>query len=207
MHTVRCAIASSWYNTHARKNLKVPGVPLRHVLLSKLSSTSDPAALSVVGILQYNCQCPDCEDTNVYPKGRFISEFGIQSYPTWETLSPAMGLADTYVDSGQMSWRQRKFLEAPSSVFNFVSQRFRLPADCKWPTAGGDTGGGGQLPAWSMYIRSCQFDILHRHVWTVHCHGVVATCRLLEPTTDSLDEWFRRVTVCVCVCVSCRECG
>lgn len=131
-----CVFASSWCNDHAWGNRLASILhELLHVEPGRLGHVDCVAHASCHNNLQYNCQCSDCEDPNIYPKGRFISEFGIQSYPNWDTLTQAMGSADLYVDSAQMYWRQRKFSEAPSSVFNFVSQRFRLPADCKWPWA------------------------------------------------------------------------
>lgn len=81
--------------------------------------------------MQYNCDCKDCENPNVYPKARFVSEFGVQSYPTLETLGPALGAADSYVDSGNMRWRQRKFSDAPSSVFDWAGLHFRLASNCE----------------------------------------------------------------------------
>lgn len=98
--------------------------------------------------LQYGCDCSNCEDPNIYPKARFVSEFGIQSYPTWETLSQALAAGDLYVDSGQMYWRQRKFSDAPSSVFNFASLRFRFPADCKYYSQYGTVGKKPTLTEW-----------------------------------------------------------
>lgn len=91
-----------------------------------------PAAPLVVPV-QYNCMpsCNDCENANIYPKARFVSEFGIQSYPSWDTLSGALGADDWSVNSGQMYWRQRKFSDAPSSVFDFAGQHFRMADDCE----------------------------------------------------------------------------
>lgn len=83
---------------------------------------------------QYNCDCKDCENPNFYPKARFVSEFGVQSYPTLETLGLALAASDGYVDSGNMRWRQRKFSDAPSSVFDWAGLHFRLASDCKWVT-------------------------------------------------------------------------
>lgn len=81
---------------------------------------------------QYGCACDDCENPNLYPKARFVSEFGVQSYPTYDTLRTSLSRADSYVDSGNMYWRQRKFSNAPSSVFNWAALHFRMAGDCEW---------------------------------------------------------------------------
>lgn len=79
-----------------------------------------------------NCDCADCSNPNVFPKARFVSEFGVQSYPTYDTLRTALSRADSYVDSGNMYWRQRKFSDAPSTVFNWAGYNFRMAGDCEW---------------------------------------------------------------------------
>ena len=49
----------------------------------------------------------ECTDTSRYPRGRFVSEYGWQSYPSLHTLRGATAPADWSNDSPMMEHRQR----------------------------------------------------------------------------------------------------
>ena len=49
----------------------------------------------------------ECTDTSLYPRGRFVSEYGWQSYPSLFTLAEATSPVDWSNDSPMMNHRQR----------------------------------------------------------------------------------------------------
>jgi beta-mannosidase len=49
----------------------------------------------------------DCENTDLFPSSRFVSEFGFQSQPSFQTYSSVLNATDFFKDSEMMLYRQR----------------------------------------------------------------------------------------------------
>jgi beta-mannosidase len=89
-------------------------------------------------LLQYDA---DCEDYSTYPKAKFISEFGSQSYPTFATYSEYTKPADWQVDNEMTGFRNRRFANGLEVLETQFKRHFRLPATCEYASKG--DGGGG----------------------------------------------------------------
>lgn len=73
----------------------------------------------------------DCEDFTTYPKAKFISEFGSQSYPTFATYAEATSVKDWQVDNPMTGFRNRRFGNGLEMFEKQFKRHFRLPASCE----------------------------------------------------------------------------
>lgn len=77
----------------------------------------------------------DCEDYNTYPKAKFISEFGSQSYPTFATYAEATSVKDWQVDNPMTGFRNRRFGNGLEMFEKQFKRHFRLPTSCELPSS------------------------------------------------------------------------
>ncbi|KAI8475070.1 MAG: glycoside hydrolase superfamily, partial [Monoraphidium minutum] len=78
------------------------------------------------GDVHYYNYAADCQDWRHYPRARFVSEYGWQSYPTWPTYRAATAAPDWSVASEMHEYRQRH----PNGTREILAQldrRFTLP--------------------------------------------------------------------------------
>ena len=73
----------------------------------------------------YNYDC-DCEDYRVYIKGRFISEFGFQSHPSFLGYQPVSEPVDWKIDSTFSEFLQRHE-NGNQQIYDQLSKHFTLP--------------------------------------------------------------------------------
>lgn len=78
--------------------------------------------------MQYDA---DCEDYSTYPKAKFISEFGSQSYPTFQTYATVTSPEDWQVDNNMTGFRNRRFGNGLQVFETQFKRHFRLPAECE----------------------------------------------------------------------------
>lgn len=69
----------------------------------------------------------DCTDWTTFPQGRLVSEYGIQSYPSLETLRPVTEPEDWDPNSTIMLHRQRKAL-GNQHISERIGRYFAMPA-------------------------------------------------------------------------------
>ena len=74
----------------------------------------------------------DCEDEDIYPTARFVSEFGYQSHPSLQTYIdalPAKGAAEHLVNGSEfLSFRQRH-PNGDAQMLRQLQRRFKVPAE------------------------------------------------------------------------------
>uniref|UniRef100_A0A383W609 beta-mannosidase n=1 Tax=Tetradesmus obliquus TaxID=3088 RepID=A0A383W609_TETOB len=75
----------------------------------------------------------DCEDYSTYPKAKFISEFGSQSYPTFATYAEYTAPSDWQVDNYMTGFRNRRFANGLEVLETQFKRHFRLPATWSAP--------------------------------------------------------------------------
>ncbi|CAK0764706.1 hypothetical protein CVIRNUC_003185 [Coccomyxa viridis] len=68
----------------------------------------------------------DCLDTRVYPRSKFVSEFGFQSYPSFGALKNVTVPEDWSYTSAMMNYRNRKDNGNPTMVAQ-IARHFNLP--------------------------------------------------------------------------------
>jgi beta-mannosidase len=78
------------------------------------------------GDLHYYNYIADCADVSIYPRARFISEFGFQSYPSLHTLNPAVAPQDLFFNSPIMLNRQHH-PDGNTQLLSQLQRHFRLP--------------------------------------------------------------------------------
>ncbi|EIE20788.1 glycoside hydrolase [Coccomyxa subellipsoidea C-169] len=76
----------------------------------------------------------DCTDPRVYPRSKFVSEFGFQSYPSFSALKQVTAPEDWSYTSPMMNYRNRKDNGNPTLVAQ-IARHFNLPA-AKAPPGG-----------------------------------------------------------------------
>ena len=78
------------------------------------------------GDVHYYNYTANCWDTTVFPKPRFASEYGYQSYPSYETLEKISLEDDLTWDSILMIYRQHH-QDGNQQIENMISQNYMLP--------------------------------------------------------------------------------
>ena len=65
------------------------------------------ASTSTAGDMHFYDYNMDCENSDEFPTSRFVSEFGFQSHPSFQTYSSVINETDYFKDSPMMQYRQR----------------------------------------------------------------------------------------------------
>ncbi|XP_070577836.1 beta-mannosidase-like [Ptychodera flava] len=78
------------------------------------------------GTVHYYNYDDDCWDHTIYPKPRFVAEYGYQSMPSFQTLKRVSIEEDWVYDSPFMTHRQHS-AEAGLAMENLMKRHFRLP--------------------------------------------------------------------------------
>lgn len=84
----------------------------------------------------------DCLDPAIYPPGRFVSEFGFQSYPSWAAVQGATAPQDWSPTSEMFGYRQRH-AGGNQQLQEQLARHFRLPAGGWDPAGNAATGRSG----------------------------------------------------------------
>lgn len=106
----------------------------------KLWGQASTAAQGDVHFYDYNC---DCEDYRSFPEAKFISEFGFQTMPSFETYEPVILPEDYDVNSPLLQYRQRH-QDGNSQIEAQMVKHFDLPTSC--------SGSDGQQRSFDMYL-------------------------------------------------------
>jgi len=80
------------------------------------------------GDIHYYNYLADCEDHTTYPRARFISEHGYQSFPSFLEYEPVLAEEDWSRNSTQLSLRQRH-PGGQEQMVNMVGSHFLLPPE------------------------------------------------------------------------------
>ena len=78
------------------------------------------------GDVHYYNYIDDCWDTSIFPKPRFASEYGYQSYPSQITLSKIASSDELTWGSFLMNYRQHH-ANGNKEIVNFIKQHYSLP--------------------------------------------------------------------------------
>jgi beta-mannosidase len=95
---------------------------------AKLWGSASTASQGDVHFYDYAC---DCEDFNSFPKAKFISEFGFQTMPSFQTYETVL-LPEDYdsnANSPVLQYRQRHE-DGNTQIDNQMRQHFQVPAEC-----------------------------------------------------------------------------
>lgn len=79
------------------------------------------------GDVHYYDYSADCEDWTTYPKARFISEHGFQSFPSFDTYKSVLEEQDMNRDSDLLAYRQRHE-DGNDQLLNMIEKHFSVPA-------------------------------------------------------------------------------
>jgi len=71
----------------------------------------------------------DCEDYNIFPQAKFVSEFGFQSHPSFLAYYPVTLPADRNTSSEFFGYRQRH-QSGNEEIEGQISRHFTLPVQC-----------------------------------------------------------------------------
>jgi len=90
------------------------------------------------GDVHYYNYAADCEDITTYPKARFVSEHGFQSFPSFRVYQTVLAPADFARGSSATSFRQRHE-GGDDEILQMMARHFRVPP--------ANVSGGGQPQA------------------------------------------------------------
>ena len=62
----------------------------------------------------------DCLDTRVYPRSKFVSEFGFQSYPSFNVLKNVTAAEDRSYTSSMMNYRCISLSPSATMALSFL---------------------------------------------------------------------------------------
>ncbi|XP_048589787.1 beta-mannosidase isoform X2 [Nematostella vectensis] len=149
------AIAENWYKTNPKKSFFIAEYVKLYVdtiqSTLKIMDTSRPYIVSSPsngletkreGWVAKNPKSPfwgdvhfynytmDCLNVSGYPKPRFASEYGVQSYASFETLAPISIEEDWHYNSSFMDHRQHH-ANGNEEMLNQIKKHFKIPSSEK----------------------------------------------------------------------------
>ena len=146
------AIAQSWWDDVTKNRARLVGdykelysETIRPIFVTKdrtrpfiLSSPSNGDHYKAGEVIAANPQSPnygdvhyynykgDCWDPSIFPKARFASEYGYQSYPSFLTMSEVGKGDDLTWDSSLMRHRQHH-ANGNAEIYKFIGQHYDIP--------------------------------------------------------------------------------
>jgi len=80
------------------------------------------------GDVHYYNYDADCEDASTYPRARFVSEHGFQSFPSFSEYQPVLAREDWARNSSLLFWRQRHE-HGQEQLHAMLARHFRVPPE------------------------------------------------------------------------------
>jgi len=115
---------------------------------SKIWGQASTAVAGDVHFYDYSC---DCEDFNAFIEGRFISEFGFQSFPSFLSFKPVTLPEDWDADSVIMEFRQRHE-GGNQQIQDQILKHFALPSSIQTCISSGLSPEEAKQRYFDMYL-------------------------------------------------------
>ena len=96
----------------------------------KIWGQASTAQQGDVHFYDYSC---DCEDFRSFPEAKFVSEFGFQTMPSFQTYESVLSPSDYDVDSPLLQFRQRHE-DGNNQMQSQIIKHFSLPVRCSSDT-------------------------------------------------------------------------
>jgi len=95
------------------------------------------------GDVHYYNYLDNCRDHTIYPRSKFISEYGYQSFPSWQTLAPFTAPQD-WSPNSQLARSRQRHANGDIELLAQMARHFRLPAAWNTSVLAGPPEEGGE---------------------------------------------------------------